>query len=54
MEKLCLYTQILSRNFDIEINNILNFYTDWIHKSNSEYTTNVLEPGNILEVKKLW
>ena len=50
-ETMPIQRKILSRNFDIEINNILNFYADWIHKSNSEYTADVLEPGNILEVK---
>ena len=50
-ETMTIQRKILARNFDIEINNILNFYADWIHKSNSEYTANVLEPGNILEVK---
>ena len=37
-------------NLDMEINNILNFYADWIQTSKSEYTSAVLKPGNILEV----
>ena len=50
-ETMTIHRKILSKNFDIEINNILNFYADWIHKSNSKYTADILEPGNILEVK---
>ena len=50
-ETMTIQRKIIARTFDIEINNILNFYADWIHKSDSAYTADVLEPGNILEVK---
>ena len=50
-ETMTIHRKILSRNFDIDLNNMLNFYADWIHNRDSEYTAKVLEPGNILEVK---
>ena len=43
-------TKVNAHTLDMEINNILNFYADWIQTSKSEYTAAVLEPGNILEV----
>lgn len=50
-ETMTIHRKVLARNFDIEINNILNFYAEWIQRSNSAYTAKVLGPGNILEVK---
>ena len=50
-ETMSMNKKVNAYNLDMEINNILNFYADWIHKSNSEYTASVLSPGNILEVK---
>lgn len=50
-EMMSIHKKTIAYNLDIEINNILNFYADWIQTSNSEYTADVLKPGNILEVK---
>ena len=49
-ETMSINTKVNAKMLDIEINNILNFYADWIQTSKSEYTAAVLEPGNILEV----
>ena len=49
-EIMSMNKKVNAYNLDIEINNILNFYADWIQTSKSEYTASVLEPGNILEV----
>ena len=49
-ETMSMNTKVNAHMFDMEINNILNFYADWIQTSKSEYTAAVLEPGNILEV----
>ena len=49
-EIMSMNKKVNAYNLDMEINNILNFYADWIQTSKSEYTAAVLEPGNILEV----
>ena len=49
-ETMSMNKKVNAYNLDMEINNILNFYADWIQTSKSEYTAAVLEPGNILEV----
>ena len=49
-ETMSMNKKVNAYNLDMEINNILNFYADWIQTSESEYTAAVLEPGNILEV----
>ena len=49
-ETMSMNKKVDAYNLDMEINNILNFYADWIQTSESEYTAAVLEPGNILEV----
>ena len=49
-ETMSMNTKVNAHTLDMEINNILNFYADWIQTSKSEYTAAVLEPGNILEV----
>ena len=49
-EIMSINKKVNAYNLDMEINNILNFYADWIQTSKSEYTAAVLKPGNILEV----
>ena len=49
-EIMSMNKKVNAYNLDMEINNILNFYADWIQTSKSEYTASVLKPGNILEV----
>ena len=49
-ETMSMNTKVNAHTLDMEINNILNFYADWIQTSKSEYTASVLKPGNILEV----
>ena len=49
-EIMSINKKVNAYNLDMEINNILNFYADWIQTSKSEYTASVLKPGNILEV----
>ncbi len=49
-EIMSINKKVNAYNLDMEINNILNFYANWIQTSKSEYTASVLEPGNILEV----
>lgn len=49
-ETMSMNKKVNAYNLDMEINYILNFYADWIKTSESEYTADVLEPGNILEV----
>ena len=49
-ETMSMNKKVNAHTLDMEINNILNFYADWIQTSKSEYTAAVLKPGNILEV----
>ena len=49
-EIMSMNKKVNAYNLDMEINNILNFYADWIQTSKSEYTAAILKPGNILEV----
>ena len=50
-EYMNMHLRLLSRTFDIEINQGLNGYADWIN-GNSGFSAVVLDPGNILEIQQ--